>query len=480
MDGMGLAGGFAEAAQGVMSGFQYARQQQALEQQRKQQELESAEARADAKMKRELLMKEIAAKEKAREIYAMDPKKDFGIDPKDFPNRDMYEAELSKRYAAEFRKAGIGEEAVKHESAGGQFYENGIKKASKKAFVMALSGDTDGAKKVLDAIGFNVDKIQAFKQKDGSQGFHIIDKIGDGDNAPEKIVSTMSAAELAGVMGDEDTLMSYLIKKDQQISQLHAELEAKLELEKRLKREGLGQYATTGQTVDPAAKKMQDEALGGATLFRTKDGTQIIVGEDLKITKGLLERGHSLASINKMRQRSGLPEIELRSMSKDEFETAKGQYSGLDNEDESSDSDIEAGSKWYGSLSQRGEGSLVQKREDNRVNDASVENKGNTGEAKTSVNNNASDPAIPPTPMNQPVGQPEKIVTYDKRGFTEEERKEFDDLYNRTNRPFEFKNSGEERAARKRYNELLVLGHSRRKAAQGGMGQNNPPSTSGR
>ena len=472
MDGMGLAGGFAEAAQGVMSGFQYARQQQALEQQRKQQELESAEARADAKMKRELLMKEIAAKEKARQIYAMDPKKDFGIDPKDFPNREMYEAELSKRYAAEFRKAGIGEEAVKHESAGGQFYESGIKKASKKAFVMALSGDTDGAKKVLDTIGFNVDRIQAFKQKDGSQGFHIIDKIGDGDNAPEKIVSTMSAAELAGVMGDEDTLMSYLIQKDQQISKTHAEFKARLELEEALKEKRLGQYFDNGQTRNSSAQKLQEEAFKEATLFHTKDGTNIIVGEDLKITKGLLERGHSLASINKMRQRSGLPEIELRSMSKDQFETAKEQYSGLDNKDESSDSDIEAGSKWYGSLSQRGEGSLVQKRESNRVNDASVGNQGNADETKT--------PVIPPTPMNQPVGQPEKIVTYDKRGFTEEERKEFDDLYNRTNRPFEFKNSGEERAARKRYNELLVLGHSRRKAAQGGMGQNNPPSTSGR
>lgn len=467
MDGMGLAGGFAEAAQGVMSGFQYARQQQALEQQRKQQELESAEARADAKMKRELLMKEIAAKEKARQIYAMDPKKDFGIDPKDFPNREMYEASLSRHYAAEFRKAGIGEEAVKHESAGGQFYETGTKKVAKSAFAKALSGRTKEAQSDLEKIGFNVGEIKPVKAKDGSMAFQIIDNV-DGKPA---VLSTLSAAELAGVMGDEDTMISYLIQKDMQISKIHAELEAAIKRDRAL---------NAGKTVDPAAKEMQNKALEGATLFRTKDGTQIIVGEDLKITKGLLEGGHSLASINKMRQKSGLPEIETRSMSKDEFETAKKQYKGLDNEDESSDSDIEAGSKWYGSLSQRGEGSLVQKREDNRVNDASVGNKGNTGEAKTSVNNNASDPAIPPTPMNQPVGQPEKIVTYDKRGFTEEERKEFDDLYNRTNRPFEFKNSGEERAARKRYNELLVLGHSRRKAAQGGMGQNNPPSTSGR
>lgn len=213
-EGMGMAGGFAEAAQGVMSGFQYARQQQALEQQRKQQELESAEARADAKMKRELLMKEIDAKEKARKIYAMDPKKDFGIDPKDFPNRDLYEASLSRYYAAEFRKAGIGEEAVKHESAGGQFYETGTKKVTKSAFAKVLSGRTKEAQLDLEKIGFNVGEIKQVKAKDGSMAFQIIDNIG----GKPKVLSTLSAAELAGVMGDEDTMMSYLIEKDKQIS----------------------------------------------------------------------------------------------------------------------------------------------------------------------------------------------------------------------------------------------------------------------
>lgn len=370
MDGMGLAGGFAEAAQGVMSGFQYARQQQALEQQRKQQELESAEARADAKMKRELLMKEIAAKEKAREIYAMDPKKDFGIDPKDFPNREMYEASLSRHYAAEFRKAGIGEEAVKHESAGGQFYETGTKKVAKSAFAKALSGRTKEAQSDLEKIGFNVGEIKPVKAKDGSMAFQIIDNV---DGKPT-VLSTLSAAELAGVMGDEDTMISYLIQKDMQISKIHAELEAAIKRDRAL---------NTGKTVDPAVKKMQDEALGEATIFRTKDGTQIIVGEDLKITKGLLERGHSLASINKMRQKSGLPEIELKSMSKDQFETAKGQYSGLGNEEKSSDSDIEAGSRWYGSLSQRGEGTSI-----------SGGSQGNTGR-------------MGPTPQDQKTGSPE-------------------------------------------------------------------------
>lgn len=478
MDGMGLAGGFAAAAGGVQSGFQYARQQQALEQQRKQQELESAEARADAKMKRELLMKEIAAKEKAREIYAMDPKKDFGIDPKDFPNREMYEASLSRHYAAEFRKAGIGEEAVKHESAGGQFFETGTKKVAKSAFAKALSGRTKEAQSDLAKIGFNVGEIKPVKAKDGSMAFQIIDNV----NGTPTVLSTLSAAELAGVMGDEDTMMSYLIQKDQQISKTHAELEATVEKERRLKKEGLGQYAATGQTADPTAKGRVE----AAHPFVTYSGVTI-EGKDHEITMALLRGGHSLESVNKMREGAGLSPILITGTLKKEVREAYGtDVKGLS--DEAFDSDenqIRIGINAYNVAKPEIEG-----RELNA-------NKGGMGsKPKTPTPDSRVNPDIQTSGggMNESSGSENKTPTetktekriYDDKGFTEEERKEFDDLYNKTIGPksvgaFTGPNAYEQsQAARKRYKELLSIGNERVVTAQRGMRQNNLSSTIGR
>jgi len=484
-EGMGMAGGFAEAAGGVMSGFQYARQQQALEQQRKQQELQDAENRADSKMKRELLMKEIQNKEKAREIYAMDPVKDFGLDAKSFPNRDLYEAELSKRYAVEFRRAGLGEESVKHESVGGQFYEQGMKKASRKAFGMALSGDTDGAKKVLDSIGFNIDKIQEFKQKDGSKGFHIIDKIGEGENAPEKIVSTIGVAELAGVMGDEDLMMEFLVKKDSEITLNYNKLQAQIDEEKRLEARDIRKELRASQSagVDPAVKKQQDEALSEAAIFRTKDGIEIIVGKDLEVTKGLLERGHNLASINKMRQKRGLPEIEIKSMSKDQLESMGRQYSGLNNEEMSSDRDIELGADWYGRVSPQQKGEVLKPN----AMGGKTPTPPNTPEVLTPMGGGTPTPTpeatkVSATPMNQPTDKPKNEPSiYDEKGLTKEERVRFDDLYNRTRRIGEFTGPDamkQSQKAKDEFNELENLGQSRKKNKENKKG--TPPKAGSR
>lgn len=325
-EGMGMAGGFAEAAGGVMSGFQYARQQQALEQQRKQQELQDAENRADSKMKRELLMKEIANKEKAREIYAMDPVKDFGLDAKSFLNRDLYEAELSKQYAAQFRKAGLGEEAVKHESVGGQFYERGVKNGAKSAFAKALSGRVGEAQADLEKIGFNVGEIKQVKGKDGSMSFEIYDEV-EGKTG-KQLLSTLNAAELAGVMGDEDAMIDYLMKKDTEISKVHAELEAKVKLEERLRENKLGQYA-----VQPAGQSQDAEArFLGAHPFINDKG-QTISDKDHEITLAFLRGGHSLESVNEMRRGAGLSQIRISpTLKKEEREALQTDLKGLSDE----------------------------------------------------------------------------------------------------------------------------------------------------
>lgn len=454
-EGMGMAGGFAEAAGGVMSGFQYARQQQALEQQRKQQELQDAENRADSKMKRELLMKEIANKEKAREIYAMDPVKDFGLDAKSFPNRDLYEAELSKQYAAQFRKFGLGEEAVKHESVGGQFYEQGVKKAAKSAFAKALSGRVGEAQTDLEKIGFNVGEIKQVKGKDGSMSFEIYDEV-EGKTG-KQLLSTLNAAELAGVMGDEDAMIDYLMKKDTEISKVHAELEAKVKLEEQLKAKNLGQYAQQTAGVDPAAKEMLDKALSEAAIFRTKDGTAVIVGEDLKVTKGLFESGHNLASVNKMRQKRGLPEIEIKSMNKDQFESLSRQYSGLTNEEMSSDKDIELGADWYGRISPKQEGKAL---------------KANGMNSPTPTPTPTADAAkVPPTPMGGATPTAKRDATknepsiYDENGLTKEESARSVDLQSRIAKIGGFTGSdamNQMQKAKKELNELENLGQSRK------------------
>jgi hypothetical protein len=353
-EGMGMAGGFAEAAGGVMSGFQFARQQQALEQERKQQELDRAEARADMKLRREQLMKEIQAKDKAREIYSKDPEKDFGIKRSDFLNQDLYEAELSKHFASEFRNAGLGEEAMRHESVGMQFYENGTKKGAKRAVGLALQGKTSEAKSDLEKLGFHVGDLKRIQNKDGSMSFEIIDQVG----GKPTVVSTLNAAELAGVYGDEDALLGYLMQKDMQISKTHADMEAKIKAEEEMKRKGLGTYYQPTGGVDPNVAKMQAERLAAATPFVTKDGTKTITGNDLLVTKGLLERNHSLASINEMRKRDGLPEIQLRTdLKKEEVENLNSSLKGLTKEDMSSESEIVQGANWYNNVKPKGEGS---------------------------------------------------------------------------------------------------------------------------
>jgi hypothetical protein len=469
-EGMGMAGGFAEAAGGVMSGFQYARQQQALEQQRKQQELQDAENRADSKMKRELLMKEIQNKEKAREIYAMDPVKDFGLDAKSFPNRDLYEAELSKHYAAEFRKAGLGEEAIKHESVGGQFYEQGLQKAGTKALSLILGGKTNEALNILDKTNFNIGNIQEIKDpKTGARSFQIIDNIEDKDGVGvPTVLQTVSAVELSGVLGNPDTVLDYMMKKQIQLDTQAANIDAEIAKERRMMKEGLGVYRAVPAGVDPAVKKQQDEALSEAAIFRTKDGTEIIVGEDLKVTKGLLQSGHNLASINKMRQKRGLPEIEIKSMSKDQLESMGRQYSGLNNEEMSSDRDIELGADWYGRISPQQKGEVLK----SNAMGGKTTTTPNTPEVLTPMGGGTPTPTpeatkVSATPMNQPTDKPKNEPSiYDEKGLTKEERVRFDDLYNRTRRIGEFTGPDamkQSQKAKDEFNELENLGQSRKK-----------------
>jgi hypothetical protein len=418
-EGMGMAGGFAEAAGGVMSGFQYARQQQALEQQRKQQELQDAENRADSKMKRELLMKEIQNKEKAREIYAMDPVKDFGLDAKSFANRDLYEAELSKHYAAEFRKAGLGEEAVKHESVGGQFYEQGVKKVTKSAFAKALSGRVKEAQADLTKIGFNVGEIKQVKGKDGSMSFEIYDKV-EG-KVGKQLISTLNAAELAGVMGDEDAMIDYLMKKDTEISKVHAELEAKVQLEQKLKANKLGQYAE--QPAGPSQNA--EERFMGAHPF-VNDKGQTISDKDQEITLAFLRGGYSLQSINKMRQREGITPIQLAAnLNKEKRESLEKEFRGLgDDSFEANEDQLQKGADSYRVAKSEIEGNFLRQPSTPKNDDP----KG-MGAATQNQTTGSSETGMGATAQSQTTGSPELPQgwqTKDEYDKAESEKKEKD------------------------------------------------------
>ena len=464
-EGMGMAGGFAEAAGGVMSGFQYARQQQALEQQRKQQELQDAENRADSKMKRELLMKEIANKEKAREIYAMDPVKDFGLDAKNFPNRDLYEAQLSKYYAAEFRKAGLGEEAVKHESVGGQFYELGLHKAGTKALSLILGGKINEALNILDKTNFNIGNIQEVKDpKTGARSFQIIDNIEDKDGVGvPTVLQTVSAVELSGVLGNPDLVLDYMMKKQIQLDTQVANIDAEIAKERRMRDERLGVYRPdpTGQGMDPVNKAR----LEAAHPFVTDTGSTI-EGQDHQITIDFLRGGHSLESVNEMRRGAGLSQIRISpTLKKEEREALQTDLKGLSDEALPRDEKmIQNGIGSYNVAKPFFKGKETPEPPTNK-------NNGQNGMGSEKTSSTPKNSEVPPTPMGSgtPTATPEAAKgepsIYDDKGFTKEERIRFDDLYNRTRRVGEFTGPDamqQMQKAKDEFNELEKVGQSRK------------------
>jgi hypothetical protein len=127
------------------------------------------------------------------------------------------------------------------------------------------------------------------------------------------------------------------------------------------------------------------------------------------------------------------------------------QYSGLNNEEMSSDRDIELGADWYGRVSPQQKGEVLNPNAmGNKTTTTS-----NTPEVLTPMG------GVTPTPTPKTTkGEPS---IYDEKGLTVEERKEFDSLYNdlTLNGKITWSMNPEKAGERKRFNELKSAGRSR-------------------